>query len=493
MKRFTQTFTLLVLVLVLSGQVLAPDSTTTDSGNTTAFTGPVIPGVVTGNLSGDTVLVYIYSIKDNIAAPTWRITKEAFEEAGELGADIVILHLNTYGGEVSAADSIRTRILNSPVPVYVFIDDNAASAGALIAIACDSIYMKAGGKIGAATVVNQTGEQVPDKYQSYMRATMRATAEAHGKDTVISGKDTLLVWHRDPAIAEAMVDPKLFVEGVSDTGQVLTFTAIEAMEHGYCEGIVESITEIIESLGIKSYVLKRYNPTGLDKIIGILINPMVSGVLIMIIIGGIYFELQSPGIGFALVASIVAALLYFAPHYLEGMAEHWELIVFFIGVILIIVEIFAIPGFGVAGVAGIIAMITGLTLSLVDNVVFENPEFTGEGLGLLMKSLSLVLVSILLGLILSLWASRKLLTTSAFSNLSLKSEQKREEGFIGVETRQESLVGESGTAHTVLRPSGKVRIGGKFYDAMSEYGFIDKGEPVVVTRYETGQVYVEKA
>ena len=200
--------------------------------------------------------------------------------------------------------------------------------------------------------------------------------------------------------------------------------------------------EVIEKLGIEEYELKSYNPSGMDKVIGFLINPMVSGVLIMIIIGGIYFELQSPGIGFPLVASVVAALLYFAPLYLEGMAENWELIVFIVGVILIMVEIFAIPGFGVAGVAGIIAMITGLTLSLVDNVVFEEPEFTGEGLGILMKSLSLVLVSILLGLIFSLWATKKLLTTTAFSNLSLRSEQRMEEGFIGVETEQQSLMGE---------------------------------------------------
>jgi membrane-bound serine protease (ClpP class) len=213
----------------------------------------------------------------------------------------------------------------------------------------------------------------------------------------------------------------------------------------------------------------------------------------MIIIGGIYFELQSPGIGFALIASIVAALLYFAPLYLEGMAEHWELIVFIVGVILVMVEIFAIPGFGVAGVAGIIAMITGLTLSLVDNVVFEDPEFTGEGLGLLMRSLSLVLVSILFGVILSLWATKKLLTTSAFTNLSLKSEQKKEDGYIGVETEQASLVGETGIAHTVLRPSGKVMVRNKLYDAKSEYGLIEKGHPVKVIRYETGQVYVVKA
>jgi len=485
MKRIIYMVVIMVMATVLNSQVIAPDNSGSDSG-------PDVPVVMADSNSLEKPLIYIFDIKDVISAPTWRITQEAFKEARSLGADIMILHLNTYGGEVKAADSIRTKLLNASVPVHVFIDDNAASAGALIAIACDSIYMKPGGKIGAATVVNQTGEQVPDKYQSYMRATMRATAEAQGKDTIISGKDTTLVWRRDPFIAEAMVDPKLFVEGVSDTGQVLTFTASEAMLHGFCEGTVESVEEIIEKLGIEEYELKTYKPSGLDKVIGFLINPVVSGVLIMIIIGGIYFELQSPGIGFPLVASILAALLYFAPLYLEGMAENWELIIFIIGVVLIFVEIFAIPGFGVAGVAGIIAMITGLTLGLVDNIVFEEPEFTGEGLGILMKSLSLVLVSILLGLVFSLWATKKLLTTSAFSNLSLRSEQRMEEGYIGVETEQQKLIGETGVAHTVLRPSGKVKINEKLYDAKSEYGLIERGETVKVIRYETGQVYVVK-
>ena len=475
-----------LLIMVFSSQILAPKSTDADDINPTEL-------IQSDSLAGDKILVYSYAIMDNIAAPTWRITQEALDEAYELGADVIILHLNTYGGEVSAADSIRTKLLNARVPVHVFIDDNAASAGALIAIACDSIYMKPGGKIGAATVVNQTGEQVPDKYQSYMRATMRATAEAHGKDTLVSGNDTTYMWHRNPAIAEAMVDPKLYVEGISDTGQVLTFTASEAIEFGYCEGTAGSLKEVISKLGIKEYELKSYTPSGMDKVIGFLINPMISGVLIMIIIGGIYFELQSPGIGFALAASLLAALLYFAPLYLEGMAENWELIVFIVGVVLIMVEMFAIPGFGVAGVAGIIAMITGLTLSLVDNVVFEDPEFTGEGLGLLMKSLSLVLVAVLLGLILSLWTTKKLLTSTAFSKLSLKSEQQVDQGFIAVDTEQQALVGESGVAHTVLRPSGRVIVNEKIYDAMSEYGFIEKGESVKIVRYESGQVYVVKA
>ena len=476
----------LLLAMVFSGQVMVPDSVRTEGS-------PPVRSVSADTSTNGKILIYTFDIKANITAPSWRVTQEAFEEATTMGADLVIIQMNTYGGEVVTADSIRTKILNATMPVYVFIDDNAASAGALIAIACDSIYMKPGAKIGAATVVNQTGEQVPDKYQSYMRATMRATAEAHGKDTIVRGTDTTLVWHRDPAIAEAMVDPRLFVEGVIDSGQVLTFTASEALENGYCEGIVSSVEEIIDLSGIKTYTLRAYNPTAIDRIIGFLINPVFSGLLIMAIIGGIYFELQSPGIGFPLAIAVVAALLYFAPLYLEGMAEYWELLLFIAGVILIMVEIFAIPGFGVAGIAGIIAMITGLTLSLVDNVVFEESEFTGEGLSLLMKSLSLVLVSALLGLIFSLWAARKLLTTTAFSGLSLKSEQRIENGFLGVESEQRSLVGETGVAHTVLRPSGKVMVKDKLYDAKSEYGLIEKGEQVRIIRYETGQVYVVKA
>lgn len=129
-------------------------------------------------------LVYVFAIRDEIGKPSLRVMREAFAEAFAIKADYIILHLNTYGGMVNIADSMRTRILNSPIPVLAFIDNQAISAGALISIACDSIYMRPGGNIGAATVVDQTGAVVPDKYQSFMRSTMRATAESHGKDTI---------------------------------------------------------------------------------------------------------------------------------------------------------------------------------------------------------------------------------------------------------------------------------------------------------------------
>lgn len=435
-------------------------------------------------------LVFKYDMKEEIAPAIWRITKKSFEEAKKIGADYIIIHMNTYGGLLDAADSIRTMILNSPIPVFVFIDNNAASAGALISIACDSIYMRPGGSIGAATVVDQTGEPVPDKYQSFMRSSMRATAEAHGKDTIIRGNDTIIQWHRDPRIAEAMVDPSIYIEGIIDTGKVLTFTTEEAIRYGYCEGRANNIKEVLQIAGIENYEIREYRLSATDKVIGFLLNPIVSGLLIMVIVGGIYFELQSPGIGFPLAAAVTAAILYFAPLYLEGLAQNWELIIFIAGLILIALEIFAIPGFGVAGVTGILLVITGLTLAMVDNVVFDfsfSIAFTE-----VIKAFFIVVTSMFLAFILSLYIGKKLFTAQAFGNLALRSDMKVDEGFIGVESKPRELIGKTGIADSVLRPSGKVIIDDDIYDAKSEFGFINKGEKVKVIRYETGQIYVVK-
>jgi membrane-bound serine protease (ClpP class) len=449
------------------------------------------PAVSRTGDEADTTLVYVFEIMENIAPPAWRLTQRAFEEAHEIHADLIIIHLNTYGGLLATADSIRTKILNSDIPVWVFIDNNAASAGALISIACDSIYMRPGGSIGAATVVNQTGEAVPDKYQSFMRSTMRATAEAHGKDTLITAQDTIITWHRDPRIAEAMVDPSIYIKGISDTGKVLTFTTDEAIEHGYCEGRAETVEGVLEVAHVSPAKIVRHVSTGLDKVIGFLMNPIVSGILIMILIGGIYFELQSPGIGFPLAAAVVAAILYFAPLYLEGLAENWELVIFIVGLLLIAVEIFAIPGFGVAGILGIIMVIAGLTLAMVDNIVFKLEWHIA--FAEILKRFFIVISSMFLSLILSLYLGKQLFTHKAFEGLALTRNLQAEEGFLGVESKPRDLVGRTGIAESNLRPSGKVVIDDEIYDAVSEYGFINRSEKVRVTRYATGQLYVVRA
>ncbi len=436
-------------------------------------------------------LVYKFNIKENIAPGVWRQTKQAFEQADSLDADLMLIHMNTYGGTVLDADSIRTKIINSNIPVYVFIDNNAASAGALISVACDSIFMRKGASIGAATVVNQTGEKMPDKYQSYMRSIMRATAESHGGDSIFSENDTIFKWFRDPVIAEAMVDESVYIEGIIDTGKVLTFTPSEAVKYGFCEGIAENVPEVLEQVGIEEYELVEYKPTALEKIIGFLVNPIVSGILIMAILGGIYFEMQTPGIGFALVIAIVAAFAYFAPLYLEGLAANWEILLFIVGLILIAVEIFVLPGFGVAGILGILCAFTALVISLLDNVNFD---FEGVEPEKIMTALTTVVVAMFSGFVVSLVLGKKLFTaeSGAFKNLALQSVQEKESGFVGVDTSYNEMVGKEGTAYTVLRPSGKVKIEGKIYDAVAEMAMIEKGEAVKVTKAEAAQLYVEK-
>ncbi|OQY00453.1 MAG: serine protease [Bacteroidetes bacterium 4572_117] len=432
------------------------------------------------------------NIKQEIGPAIWRQTMQAFEKAENDKVDYILIHMNTYGGLVESADSIRTKILNSEIPVFVFIDNNAASAGALIAISCDSIYMRPGANIGAATVVNQSGEAVPDKYQSYMRSTMRSTAEAHGKDTIINGKDTTIRWFRDPKIAEAMVDPRKRVEGVSDSGEVLTFTASEALKHFYCEGTAENIEEVLELCGINEYTIDEYTPSQLEKTIGLLVSPYLQGILIMIIIGGIYFELQTPGVGFPIAAAILASILYFAPLYLEGIAENWEILLFAVGIILMLIEIFVIPGFGLAGISGIILAIAGLTLSMSAGdivVVEEGLKFNLEPFA---KSLFVVLISMFLAITISLLLSQRIVKTNLFARIALNKEQDTAKGYIGVSTEQIDMVGEKGVAFTVLKPSGKVLINNEIYDAKARTGYIEEDEQIEVVSYGIAQLYVKK-
>jgi len=433
-------------------------------------------------------LVYRFNIRREIGPAIWRQTKQAFEEAKNMQADYFVINMNTYGGAVVQADSIRTSILNSNLPVYVLIDNNAASAGALISIACDKIYMRKGASIGAATVVNQTGQAMPDKYQSYMRSIMRATAETHGMDTLITKNDTIYRWKRDPKIAEAMVDQRLAVKGIIDTGKVITFTPKEAMKYGYCDGMAENISEMMKAEGVEDYKLAEYRATGLEKMIGFLVNPIFQGVLIMIIIGGIYFELQTPGVGFPILASFTAAIIYFAPLYLEGLAANYEIIIFVIGVILLALEIFVIPGFGIAGVLGVIGILTGLTMAMVDNYGFR---FEANHLEMILRATGVVLISTFLSIVLSIRLSKKLLENKNWA-FALHAEETLEDGFVGVDASVSRVVGANGVVLTDLRPSGKLMIENEMYDAISIHAdFIKKGSKVKVLKYEAGQVYVE--
>ena len=276
--------------------------------------------------------VLLVEIKQNIDPRINRYTKLMLEEVEKKDYDMIIIEMDTYGGALNDADDIRTRILDFDKPIYSWINKDAASAGALISIACDSIYMSSGASIGAATVVTADGSAAPDKYQSYMRSIMRSTAEAK---------------NRDPNIAEAMVDQDVKIDSLSQEGKVITFSTSEAIKNGFCEAEINSIDELMNHLNYDNYEINKFELSSTENIIAFFLNPMISSVLILIILGGIYFELQTPGVGFPIMAAIIAGILYLTPYYLNGLAENWEILMFLVGIILIGIEIFIIPGFGI--------------------------------------------------------------------------------------------------------------------------------------------------
>lgn len=417
-------------------------------------------------------IVMVMEVKDVIDPRMHRYVDLALQEAEQIKADIVIIEMDTYGGVLTDAKEIVDKIMHFKKPIWVYINSDAASAGALISIACDSIYMSPGASIGAATVVDGQGEKAPDKYQSYMRSIMRSTAEENG---------------RDPKIAEGMVDEQLVIEGIKEAGKIITFSTSEALQHGFCEAKVESIEEILERNNIEKYTLHKFELGLSEKIISIVLNPFISSILILVIIAGIYFEMQTPGLGFAGLAALVALILYLVPYYLNGLAANWEIIAFFIGIILIAVEIFVLPGFGVAGISGIILTIGSLFLIMVNNDAFD---FAFVPMKDILYALAAAMGGTLGGMILLLVGGSKLPDTRFFKRIALTDTQNRSQGYVSTQI-SEPLIGKKGIAETVLRPSGKISIDGKFYDAYTRGEYIEKGQSVEVISDEGSSLKVK--
>jgi membrane-bound serine protease (ClpP class) len=331
--------------------------------------------------------------------------------------------------------------------------------------------MKTGSTIGAATVVDQTGKVMPDKYQSFMRGMMRSTAQANG---------------RDPHIAESM----------TDTANVLSMTPTEAIDAGYCEGICESEYEVAKKMsGDKEFVIKNMEDdmTLLDRIIQFLLNPLLQSIFMMMIIGGIFVEIRTPGIGLPLITAIVGALLYFAPGYLGHLVSSWEILLFVVGLILIAMEIFVIPGFGICGISGILAIVVSLAFSMVDNIELFNWDGTMNLQPLLMP-LGIVMLSATVAVFGSVWLVKKLYATRTFDHIALRQELKAEDGFTGVQSGMKHLVGEPVVVFTDMRPSGKVKTtDGKIIEASLKFGgYAMKGETLKVISVEQGRLYCEK-
>jgi membrane-bound serine protease (ClpP class) len=416
-------------------------------------------------------IVYRINIKSEISPSVTRLVESGIAQAEARKAKYLLIEMDTYGGLVDDADKIRTALLKTKVTTVVFIRNNAASAGALISIACDSIYMASGATIGAASVVNQTGELMPEKYQSYMRKKMRATAEETG---------------RNPLIAEGMTDENLVIDSIKEKGKIVTLTTDEAIKYGFCNSKAESVNEIVKLLD-GSPDLENHQSSWVEAVIIWLVNPAVSGVFLLLIFGGLYFEFKAPGTMFPIAVSVLAAMCYFAPLYLEGLAANWEILAFIIGIVLLLMEIFVIPGFGVAGVVGIALTIGGLSLALVRNVDFDFSAVSTDEIG---RSFLMVTIAMIAPLIIIVSFSKQMFGSSFFKRLAPTDKLSSKEGFSVQENSLVHLIGSEGITLTDLRPAGKATIDNARHEVISEGDFISKDTKVKVLKIQGNYLVV---
>lgn len=429
--------------------------------------------VLTMSLAVSAQKVFVVPIETEIDQSAFHHFKQGERKAHEAGADLLMVKLNTYGGALDAADSIRTALLRCTLPTVAFVDVNAASAGALIALACDSVYMAPAASMGSATVVNGAGEPMPEKYQSYMSTIMRATAEHHGRKQVGDS----MVWRRDPAIAASMVNPEISV----------SLTASQAVDCAYADGVAPDINAVLADLQMAGAEVMYYESNLTDDIMGFLANAGVRAVLVMLILGGIYMEMHTPGLGFAAAVSAVATVLYFLPMFVGGAMPAWVLLCFILGVVLIALEIFVIPGFGVTGAAGIIAIVAALVGGML-----SNDAVTGFDFASLCRSLVVVGAGCLLAVAAVVYLTSSRGPKILRKHTELMTELKVSDGFVGVDMSPARYVGQIGETMTDMRPAGKIEIGSTIFDAVSTGPFIAARRSVKVIKYENAQLYVSE-
>ncbi len=381
----------------------------------------------------------------------------AFADAQKQQADLVILHINTPGGEVNAADQIGQLIRQAPLHVIAYIDNQAFSAGTYIALNANEIIMTPGSSMGAAAPIDLAGNAADIKFISGWSNKMKAAAELN---------------NRNPDVARAMVEIDTEFPGLKPKGTVLSLDAQQAKQLGYADDVVSNKEELLKKLGIQPDSLQAIEPTGGELVARWVTSPIVMSLLLIIGLVGIVVELFAPGFGVAGTISLFAFSLYFFGHYVAGFANWLHIGLFVIGILLMLMEIF-LPG-GIVGAIGFISIVTGLVMAAYD---------TQQGLASLgVAALITAIVTFLL--------VKKYGVKGLFNKFVLGDTQSNEEGYIAPRDQRE-LEGKSGIALTPLRPAGVVKVeGGKRVDAVSVGGYIEAGTVIIVVQVEGTRIVV---
>ncbi len=386
--------------------------------------------------------------------------ERTLREAAEAGAAAVVLDIETPGGRVDAAEQITAAISRAEVPVYAYVNMHAYSAGAMIALSAQRVLMRPGGVMGAVTPVDGSGTRASEKIVSAMRARMRALAEARGLD---------------PAIAEAMVDEAIEVEGVVESGKLLTLTAQEAVDLGYAQAVGDW-EGVLAAIGLSGAEVVEAEVNWAERIVRFFTNPVIAPFLLSLGFLGLLVEIRSAGFGLAGTAGLLSLALFFGAHLLVGLAGAEDLILVVAGLILIGVEVFVVPGFGVFGIAGIVALLAGLLMAQVGSLP-TSQDFTRAAWVL---CISLILVVATSWLFLqSMFGSWRLKR----SGVILPETTDRDEGYTSADVRTD-LEGAVGVAITPLRPAGVGLFGEERLDVVSESEWIEEGTRIRILSAE---------
>jgi membrane-bound serine protease (ClpP class) len=418
-------------------------------------------------------VVYVVPIAGMIDLGLAPFVQRVLDEAVDTGAAAVILEINTFGGRVDAAVLIRDALLQARVRTVAFVNKRAISAGALISLAAETIAMAEGGTMGAATPVTmgQPGapaQPVAEKTVSYMRKEFRATAEAR---------------KRPPLLAEAMVDADVEIPGVIDKGKLLTLTTEEALQHQVADVRADRVEAVLEFLELTDADVRRASPTWAETLVRFLTHPVVSSLLLTVGMLGLIVELRTPGLGVPGVLGVTSLALFFWGHWLVQLTGWEELLLVGAGFVLLVLEVFVTPGFGLLGALGLIALLGGLGLSLV------GVGATWEGI---LIAAGRVVLSLLLALAAALAILRVLPRLPFGRRLVLETEMAADSGYASAPERDRHWLGKRGTAASPLRPAGLAHIDDERVDVVSDGEFIDAGESLEVIRVDGNRIVVRR-
>jgi membrane-bound serine protease (ClpP class) len=463
---------------------------------------PIHKTVDGGEVTDKSVLVLLLHTAVN--DPLLYYLRRGFEMAKQKKVQAVVIDMDTPGGSLMVTEEIINwvrALINADIPVYVYVRNDekgmgAMSAGAIISLACTAVYMMPSATIGDAMPILSSGQEMGDRMQekitSPTRALVRSLAEERGYRT---------------DMAEAMVDPRLELKigeaVICKEGQLLTLTAREA-HRVYppmttpllAKGIVGGVRDVVAAEGLQDAKLVQLETAGSEKI-AFFIN-MLSPLLMTVIMIGAFMEMKTPGFGVPGIVALVALSILLFGQFAAGLAGYEEVALIGLGIVLLIVEVFVLPGFGVCGILGLFALGAGFFMAMIPVIPENVPELPGIDPITIEKFLPGVVfklaISTVIGGVAIYFLSKYLPKTSMYRELVLEGSTSAEDGYVGTDVaKRKTYLGCDGMTETPLRPAGIATINGERVDVVSDGDFIDRGESVTVTAVQGARVVVSRA